>query len=269
MRTDVWPLIRRFDEYLDKFEQYVHDITWSQADFRTLLFKRIKYQMDSLSLKITPASSYTTEIETEEYYVNQIFEDRTLWGQSDRPMYQIIYTLSYYRPRWAIQLCKLAQEKAVIEKASLISKRHIDFVWGEYGKKRINDLIAEHKHQCRDVEELVNGFRGAERRMTRDQLLLWITNHITNHISTVIEGKQVRSSLEVAHFLYRIGFIVARAEQGIEGYEHYFFSDMPDFLSGRTNQDFGVIWEIHPCYREALDIKKLTQYQKERRNQSR
>lgn len=271
MRTDVWPLIRRFDESLDKFEQYVHDITWSQADFRTLLSKRIRYQMDLLKIEISLLPQYSTEIEIEEHYVNQIFEARTLWNNSERPMYQIIYTLSYHRPRWAIQLCKFAQEEAIREKQGLIAKQHIDAVWGKYGRKRISDLIAEHKHQCRDVEELINSFRGAERRMTRDELILWITNHITSHLSPVIEGKSVKSPLDIAHFLFRLGFVVARAEkedQG-QGYEHYFFADMPDFLSSRTNQDFGVSWEIHPCYRQALDIQKLNQYQQNRRNHAR
>jgi hypothetical protein len=277
MRTDVWPLIRRYDESLDKVEQYVRDITWSQADFRTLLSKRIKYQMDSLNIQISLLPSRATEIEVEEHYVNQLFEARTLWGKGERPMYQIIYTLAYHRPRWAVQLCKLAQKEAVKGNKTLIAKHHIDAIWGEYGKRRINDLIAEHKHQCRDVEELINAFRGAERRMTRDQLLAWINNHVTTHLSPFIEGKEVKTSMEVAHFLFRLGFIVARAEQeGLSDsennplpYEHYFFADMPDFLTGRTSQDFSVLWEIHPCYREALDIQKLNEYQKSRSQHAR
>jgi hypothetical protein len=269
MRTDVWPLIRRYDESLDKFEQYVHDITWSQANFRTLLFKRIKYQIDELKISLPPLPQFISDKEMEEHYINQVFEQQTQWGDSLRPPYQIIYTLSYHRPRWAIQLCKLAQQEAIESNSSLIAKSHIDEIWGEYGKKRIADLIAEHKHQCREVEELVNGFRGAERRMTRDELLKWITNHITNHTSPVIEGKTVKLPLDIAHFLFRLGFIVARAEKDNDGYEHYFFADMPDFLSGRTNQDFNVIWEIHPCYREALDIQKLNRYQQKRRNYAR
>jgi hypothetical protein len=49
---------------------------------------------------------------------------------------------------------------------------------------------------------------------------------------------------------------LARSETGDE-YEHYSFDQMPDFLASRTDDDFGVKWEIHPCYREALDIRKL------------
>jgi hypothetical protein len=177
--------------------------------------------------------------------------------------YKVLYTLSYERPRWAIQLCKLGQETALRSHSEHITKVSIDNVWGEYGKKRIADLVAEHKHQCPEVEELVNGFRGCERTLKRDVLFDWINRKICNHMAPRIEGSSTRSPREIAHFLYRIGFIVARSEEG-EQYEHYRFDQMPDFLSARTNEDFNVKWEIHPCYREALDITKINRSHKER-----
>jgi hypothetical protein len=177
-----------------------------------------------------------------------------------------VYTLSYHRPRWAIQLCKLAQADAIQRNQTLINKLNIDTVWGDYGKKRIDDLIVEHKHQCKEVEELVNSFRGAPRRMSRDELIDWIQRHVTTHLTPVIEGRHITSALDIAHFLYRLGFIVARTEREDGGYEHYFFVDMPDFLTSRTNKDFGSLWEVHPCYREALDIQKLNANQKRRRD---
>ena len=66
----------------------------------------------------------------------------------------------YERPRWAIQLSKLAQEAALRHNWDRITKDSIDEVWGEYGVKRIEDLVAEHKHQCPQVSELINAFRG-------------------------------------------------------------------------------------------------------------
>jgi len=269
MRTDVWPLLRRYDESLDKFEQYHHDITWSQADFRSLLYKRIKHQLTLHGLKDTNPPVHASEVAVQEHQIDLIFTKRMAWAENDKRTYMVIYTLSYHRPRWAIQLCKLAQDQAISERSTIIEKRHIDEVWGIYGNRRISDLIAEHKHQCREIEELLSGFRGAERRMNRETLLAWIRNHITNHMTVVIEGRSTTDPLPVAHFLFRVGFIVARAEQDDSRYEHYYFDDMPDFLSGRTNADFKVIWEIHPCYREALDIVKLNSYQAKRRTRAR
>ena len=259
MRTDVWTSIIRYDESLDKFEQYVSEIKWNRADFRRLLAKRIESQMTALGISDSKPPSHVSQDEIEEHLINHAFEKRIDWGGDTRRTYQVLYTLAYHRPRWAIQLCKLAQESAQDFGETKINKNHIDAVWGPYGKRRIADLVAEHKHQCRNIEELVDAFRGAERRMTRDKLCAWIKNRIIEHTDTVIEGRQVLSPIDVAHYLYRLGFIVARIEdEDGEYFQHYSYDDMPDFLSSRTNDDFGAIWEIHPCYREALNIKKLS-----------
>lgn len=263
LRTDVWPIVRRYDEAQDKTEQYVREILWSQADFRRLLYKRIKSQADILALKLPNFPPYYTDEECEEAILKLAFVPKTKWGDHESYTYRVIYTLSYHRPRWAVQLCKLAQGCAVKRGDQLISKDHIDDVWGQFGQKRISDLVSEHKHQCSVIEELINGFRGCERLMTRNSLVDWIEKHITNHMTPVVDGNEVRSPTQVGHFLYRIGFIVAKSEDDVSGgYEHYHFSDMPDFLTSRTNQDFDVKWEIHPCYREALDIQKINRSQR-------
>lgn len=265
MRSDVWPIIRRYDESLDKMEQYVSEITWEIEDFRRLLFLRVKSQCDGSDSCLPKKFPQENDDEFEERVIALIFVPKMPWGEKEAFTYKIIYTLSYHRPRWAIQLCKIAQKNAVKAKSTQIRKGDIDAVWGEYGKKRIADLVSEHKHQCREVEELITAFRGADRLLTREELMAWVNGHIANHLNVYIEGKQVSSPLEIAHFLYRIGFIVARSDDGQGNYEHYHFHEMPDFLSSRTNQDFNLKWEIHPCYRQALDIKKLDKFQRIKR----
>ena len=263
MRTDVWPLIRRYDESLDKMEQYVFDILWYQEDFRRLLYLRIKHQIEKSGGSLPAVPRHVAAQDAEERVLELIFVPKMNWADKMVDTYKVIYTLSYERPRWAIQLCKLAQAAALRKRHELIEKEDIDDVWGEYGTKRIADLVAEHKHQCPQIEELLNGFRGADRLMPRDRLFAWINNRILNHLTPRIEGENRRVPQEVAFFLYRLGFIVARSESPA-GYEHYRFDQMPDFLSSRTDDDFGVSWEIHPCYREALDIKKLDRSHKEK-----
>ena len=263
MRTDVWSLIRRYDESLDKMEQYVTDILWYQDDFLRLLYLRIKFQLNKIGNPIRQKPQDMSEHDAEEKLLERVFAPKMEWAEKLVDTYKVIYTLSYERPRWAIQLCKLARESALRHRRELITKEDIDAVWGEYGAKRIADLVAEHKHQCPQIEELLNSFRGCERLMSRDQLFNWINNRISNHLAPRIEGEAVRSPREIARFLYRLGFIMARSESPT-GYEHYRFEQMPDFLSSRTDDDFGLQWEIHPCYREALDIKKLDRSHREK-----
>lgn len=263
MRTDVWALIRRYDESLDKVEQYVFDILWYQEDFLRLLYLRIKRQIEKNGGKLPVVPAHVSQRDAEERVLERLFAPKMEWAEKMVDTYKVIYTLSYERPRWAIQLCKLAQTSALRKRREIITKEDIDQIWGEYGAKRIADLVAEHKHQCPQIEELLNGFRGADRLMPRDKLFSWINNRILNHLSPRIEGENARSPKEVARFLYRLGFIMARSESDA-GYEHYGFDQMPDFLSSRTDDDFGLSWEIHPCYRQALDIKKLDKSHKDK-----
>lgn len=264
IRTDVWALIRRYDESLDKVEQYVHEVLWNQDDFLKLLALRIKSSLMAESINPSQGFILDNSVSAEESILNLAFVPQMEWAKQPTDTYRVLYTLSYERPRWGIQLCKLAREAALNSRSSLILKEHIDQVWGEYGAKRIADLVAEHKHQCPQVEELLNSFRGAQRLMTRAELLTWINNRVSVHITPFIEGIESRKAMDIARFLYRLGFILARSDSSEGGYEHYRFDQKPDFLSARTDDDFGLKWEIHPCYREALDIKKLDQSHRER-----
>jgi hypothetical protein len=238
--------------------------------------------MLSAEIPLPRIPQHVQSIDAQERLLEAVFVPKMDWVGHMVDAYKVIYTLSYERPRWAIQLCKLAQSAAIRNRADLINKDHIDQVWGEYGAKRIADLVAEHRHQCPQVEELLNAFRGANRLMPRDELFKWINNRISEHLEPFIDGKPTRSPMDIARFLYRIGFIVARSERDNDDnddnddygylfvedtkkhYEHYRFDQMPDFLLSRTDDDFGLKWEIHPCYRQALDITKLDLSHRER-----
>ena len=260
MRTDVWPVIKRQDESLDKVDQYVRDIVWHECDFKQLLANRIRAYLEAKGIPLpVHDSNFDTNL------VNEIFTPQMPWSGTRVDVCTVLYTLSYTRPRWAIQLCKLAQKHALRCGNSVITKRDVDSVWGEYGTKRISDLVSEHKHQCPQVEELITAFRQAPSQMTRADLIDWVKLHINVSLTPMIEGKKITSPVEVAHFLYRIGFILARSQEKSGCYEHYSFDQMPDFLSSRSNNDFNVLWEIHPCYREALDIEKLNERERAKR----
>jgi hypothetical protein len=113
MRTDVWSVIRRFDESLDKMEQYVHNILWYLADFRKILSRRIQFQFEENKLAKPKPDKFINDEEKDEYYINQVFVPKMKWGEKETYTYKVMYTLSYERPRWAIQLCKLSQDRAL------------------------------------------------------------------------------------------------------------------------------------------------------------
>ena len=65
------------------------------------------------------------------------------------------------------------------------------------------------------------------------------------------------SEVEVAHFLFQIGFLTARRDFSDRHYEHLAFADAPHLLKDRTNLDDGVTWEIHPVYRQTLKLQNV------------
>lgn len=111
MRSDVWPTIRRYDESLDKLEQYVSEMNWSSEEFRTLLFKRIESQSTPNRFTLPDRKENEKDEDYEERTLNMLFVEKVEWGQKNVHSYKVIHTLSYERPRWAIQLCKLAQSR--------------------------------------------------------------------------------------------------------------------------------------------------------------
>ena len=247
LRTDVWPMIRPLDEALDKVEQYIHEIHWSENDFVQLINKRICHSLN---------------LETESNALDYVFEKSINWGRKTVFNYVVLYTLSYERPRWGIQLCKLALEHALEKNHDIISQNDIEFAWVKYGKLRIADLESEHRHQCSKIGAVVQAFRGQPAQMNREELLNFISSRIANRDAICIDGRDTRKALDIAFFLYRIGFIVARSHDE-NFYYHYSFEEFSSLLSSKISKDTDMEWEIHPCYRKALDIKSLNAAQRE------
>src|SRR5205807_2518613 len=132
MRTDVWALIRRYDESLDKVEQYVFDILWHQDEFLHLLYLRIKHQIEKSGGKLPFVPGHVLPQDAEERLLGRIFAPKMDWGTNVElgirqvDTYKVIYTLAYERPRWAIQLCKLAQGSELRHRHDVITKEDID-----------------------------------------------------------------------------------------------------------------------------------------------
>lgn len=245
IRADVWPIVRKYDESLDKVEQYIKDIQWSEQDFKKILAKRVRFSIQS------------GDSERDNWVLDKVFVNDAVWDGKPQPLHRPIYTLSYRRPRWGIQLAKLGQKNALHDRKTRIDLESIENSLVNYGLKRIDDIVVEHQHQCKNINEIILAFRGAPRRFKYQELIDWIVRKIANHISVVIDQADTRDPVTIAAFLYRIGFILARVNRDSE-YQHLGYDEFPDFFSRQVNAGASdVEWEIHPCYRQALDIQKV------------
>jgi hypothetical protein len=164
--------------------------------------------------------------------------------------------LSKHRPRWAIELSKAAARSAAKKNRSRIGRDDIFENLGSFGRRRIEDTCAEFHSQCPQIDELIGAFaRGGEQFKT-DDLLKAIENRILTHLSPQIVGVPGKSSArDVAAFLFQVGFFFGRREHSDGGYEHVGFAEQPALWQSRTDLDRGLSWEIHPVFRQALEIR--------------
>lgn len=249
VRSDVWATIRKTDEALDKVEQYMFDIKWSVKGFRSVLAERITSYCQSIDqVDLTKGKS-------KEEINELVFNASYPWGKHTAQPHRVIHIYSGGRPRWAAQLCRMAGAEALrVGSSDVIKFGHIKQVLEVYGRYRLDDVSREHRHQCPTVIDLVNAFGNRQDTYKTRDLLDFINKFIIPNMPVQIDGATISSPVEIARFLYRIGFLLAlgRLENGQP--EYYQYEEKPELLRNASNLDNGMQWRIHPSFHAALSL---------------
>jgi hypothetical protein len=259
VRTDVWADIQDRDEAMDKAAEYVFNLSWSEDEIRQILAERIRGYCRRRSIPLDSMANQPN-YNGDRYTLRMVFTDpwRTRKqmerGGTGFPPHVRIHELSYGRPRWATQLCRRAASNATKRNTDQITLDDVVDVLETFGKDRVDDLIREHRHECSEVSELIQAFVDQPARMNTDQLMLAIHNRILTHLKPRIDGTVAESPRPIAHFLYRIGFLVAVFDGAEEREARHLFETRPNLLKSRTNPDEGAKWEIHECFHKFLKI---------------
>jgi hypothetical protein len=266
IRPNVWSILRLEFESLSHVEQYASDLTWSESDAKTLLERRVEGYLKRygkwakvsrrLAAATDPGATSITGL---------VFEASMHWGQGYRPPHAVLYTLSKRRPRWMIELSKVAASCAVRLGHRVITLEDITSELEKFGLRRIQDTVAEFRSQCPQIEEVVLAFTREREQLSTADLMRVIDNKILSHLSPTISGVSGRpTNLQLAALLFEIGLIYGRRDYANGNYEHIAFSDRPGLLRTRTNVDAGLSWEVHPVYRQALEMRDSAGFELDR-----
>lgn len=254
VRSDVWATIRKTDEALDKVEQYMFDIKWSVKGFRSVLAERIVSYCQRIG------QSHLTQGKSKEEINELVFSAKYPWGNSNALPHRLIHVYSGGRPRWAAQLCRMAGAEARrVGGSDVIKFGHIKQVLEDYGRYRLDDVSREHRHQCPAVLDLVNAFGNRQATYSTEDLINFVKTVILLNVSVKIDGLNIVDPVEVARFLYRIGFLLAmdRLEHGQPDYVQ--FEEKPELLRNSANLDNGMQWRVHPSFHAALRLTGLSE----------
>lgn len=255
VRTDVWTILRQYNEALDKCEQYVINLYWTEIETRDILAKKII----SYFLRQYPDNKYYQTIEGKDKkneMIALVFDINFPWAQRRIVAWKAIHIFSNGRPRWAAQIGKLAGSTAHRKNKDKIGISDIRDNMKKYGEARINDLYREHGHQCAKLNLLVECFSKGQRRYNTSELLELVTRRIIKvYGMPTIDGiSSTDGSLGICHFLFRIGFFMARDNSKPNDIRFLSYEERPNLLTTTVNLDSNMIWEIHPSYRGVLGI---------------
>jgi hypothetical protein len=257
VRPNVWTTIKMEFESLSKVEQYIDDVSWKEEDCRTLLARRVEgyLKRNDLWQRVRPNLPPPGE-GRDKYLIAFVFDQQMQWGGTIRPAHVVIYTLSKHRPRWMIELSKGGAAIAAGRSHQRITHDDLIADLTKFGDRRIQDTVAEFRSQCAEIEELISAFSRSSEQLTTDELFRLIENKILNHVDVRIAGIPGRpKGIHVAAFLFEVGFVYGRRDYGDGKYDHFSYAERPSLLRSRANMDDGLTWEIHPVFRQALEIR--------------
>lgn len=261
VRPNIWAILKRQFEGLSHLQQYICDLSWTADDYRSLLARRIQSYLErkgqwEKTKRYFPPDQTKREIQL----IALVFEDPMPWGGDLRLRHPhiILHTLSKHRPRWLVELCKEAASNLNVSMKSKIGLDDITAVLSAFGQRRIDDAVAEFGSQCPQLSELLSAFSRQNERYTTDELIKTLRNRVMMAVHPQIVGiTSPTSEVQVAHFLFQIGFLTARRDFPDRHYEHLVYAEAPHLLKDRTNLDDGVTWEIHPVYRQTLRLQNV------------
>ncbi len=265
LRTDVYTLLRESDESTDKFENYIVNCNWKNHDILILLVKRIytyfgeKVEDDELNKKspneLNQMLSKIMDIR---------FSNTTEW--KNKPTHRVIMSLIRSRPRDMIKLCTFAAKAAYAreESAEIIKDTDFQEILSDYSLNRVQDIVNEFKHELTNIETLLYRMAPTTKEIrekikntylyTTTELLDKIKN-INSNTTLKLAYKDTANPIDIAHFLYKIGFITARKDvNGVIDRKYY--DEKKQLLKSGQIGDGGYGWEIHPSYRSAISTSQ-------------
>lgn len=266
LRTDVYEMIRN-EEFSDKFESSLIKCKWSNQEIMKTLAKRICTYFGEEFDEQATADNQTAQYNIIKY-LNLIFIpsfDKSTRVWANAPTHRVIYSLIRRKPRDMVKLCHSVAEEAYKKQLPIIDSACFLAILENYSQERLKDLINEYVNQLPNLQNLLVSMAPTKREFQRkrNERYVYTTAELHEKIKNIqsnvnISIYQANSEKlcqanfhEIAHFLYKIGFITGRKRSETNKIIRAYYDEKPYLLNVNVG-DRGYSWEIHPAYRGAL-----------------
>lgn len=266
LRTDVYEMIRN-EEFSDKFESALIKCCWDNQEIMKALAKRICAYFNEPFDEINTSDPRTLQYNIVKY-LNFIFvpafgDNTKVWANA--PTHRVIYSLIRRKPRDMVKLCHSVAEEAYHKKLAIIDSSCFLGVLEMYSQERLKDLVNEYVNQLPKLKELLLKMAPTQKEFQNKatERYVYTTTELYNKIKNIQQNINIRiyqaqseklcavDFHEIAHFLYKIGFITGRKRNNSGKIDRVYYDEAP-YLLMQNIGDRGYSWEIHPAYRGAL-----------------
>lgn len=256
LRSDVYFLVRTSDESTDKIESSVIWYSWTQHEILCMLAKRIQrsQNIDYRDNQLLKMPQYRVAECFDEVFENR-FYGKGKWY--DVPTYKVLASMIRRRPRDLVKLSILAARTAYENGHDIITTEDLRQNFDRYSQERLQDTINEYRSELPDIDRLLLGMKPNRKEKRTTEEFLYTSESLLKKIDNIIEKGEFKFSKgktasceELAAFLYKINFIVARKNLEDGTIERKYFEENKYLYNSFV--DFGFSWEIHPAFRWAL-----------------
>ena len=263
LRSDVYYLVRTSDESTDKIERNVIWLSWTNHEILAVMARRIEtfFGSDYDQERIVKMNQLDISNNILSKIITPKFQGRGHW--SDRPIHNVLLSLTRKRPRDLVKLLHWAARNAYLNNHEIIDSVDLESTFESYSSERLQDTINEFRSELPNIEQLLFGMRPTRKTRRTSGNFLYPTDRlvrrlleIIDHSSLIYTNKKHVSPKTLIQFLYKIDFIVARKNMDHRIERKYF--DQNRFLASEF-VDFGYDWEVHPAYRWALQPQDIWQ----------
>lgn len=215
-------------------------------------------ERDQVAIMKMTQADITTQIMSK--VIEAKFQGLGHW--SNRPIHNVLLSLTRQRPRDLVKLMQGAAKRAFASSNTIISSRNLETSFESYSNERLQDIINEFNSELPAIDKLLLGMRPTKIERKAAESFLFSNDKLSKKLSDIMgqasfsftSGRLV-SVKSLIQFLYKIDFITARKRRPDGSIDRKYF-DNNRFLADEF-ADFGYDWEIHPAYRWALQPQDI------------
>jgi hypothetical protein len=176
LRTDVYFLVRTSDESTDKIERNVIWLRWTNHEILVLAARRIE---TFFGTDIPQENIYKmTQRDISDRILSKVIEPKFsgVGHWSDRPIHNVLLSLTRARPRDLVKLFHGAARRAFKANKEIISAKNLDDSFESYSNERLQDIINEFRSELPEIDRLLLEMRPTKKQRKAAESYLFSTD---------------------------------------------------------------------------------------------